>query len=101
MPLLNYRTKIWPKSRAGWTKDNKDKQIEGIENADKKYVRTFFFVRTKGYLPPSRILPEELPTLPQTETKKKLESEYLLYYGLLLSLWWRVHIAFDSFAKRR
>ena len=72
MLLLNYRAKIWKeitqdnKSKAGWTENNKDKKIKGIDNADKKkLVRTIFlsgqfFVRTKGHLPPSRISPKNL-----------------------------------------
>ena len=77
MLLFNYRTKIWIKitqdktSRAGLTEEEKTK---GIAITDKKnlsgqfFVRTISFseqffcpeifcVRTKGYLPPSIILP--------------------------------------------
>ena len=48
MPLLNYRTKIWPKSTAGWTENNKDKKFEGIDNADKKSVLIIFWPGQKG-----------------------------------------------------
>ena len=37
-------------------------KTEGIDNADKKNCPDNFFVRTKGHLPPFRILPRVLVT---------------------------------------
>ena len=45
------------KSRVRLTENNKDKKLRAFTNWTKKVCPEFFFVWTKGHLPPSRIFP--------------------------------------------
>ena len=54
MLLLNYRTKIWKKSRAEWTENNKEKNTEGIDNPGKKKLYGQFFCPDNFFCPNKR-----------------------------------------------
>ena len=88
MPLLNYWTKIWTtitqtrNQGPDGQKILKTKKLRALKRGPKKFIRKFFFVRTKGHLPPCRILPNVTLHSTALECYTALQSIVMLHCTL-------------------